>query len=70
MVILEMNSRQTHLGFTGIGKDSTSYSIVLPGPPEGIGVKPAEMLLIAPASCAAPDVVEILQKSGIPDYSQ
>jgi putative redox protein len=45
-----------------IGTDSTSHSVVLSTPDEGIGMKPSELLLVALASCSAVDVVEILKK--------
>ena len=45
-----------------IGMDSTSHSVVLSTPDEGIGMKPSELLLVALASCSAVDVVEILMK--------
>lgn len=41
--------------------DSTQHSAVL-SPPGGIGVKPSEGLLLALASCACVDVVEIIAK--------
>ena len=44
-----------------IGVDSAGHSVVL-SPPNDVGVKPSETLLIALAACAAHDVVEILQK--------
>jgi putative redox protein len=49
-----------------VGVDSTSHSVVLSTPAEGIGVKPSELLLIALASCSAVDVVEILHKKRMP----
>lgn len=49
-----------------VGVDSTSHSVVLSTPTEGIGVKPSELLLIALASCSAVDVVEILNKKRMP----
>jgi len=49
-----------------VGIDSTCHSVVLSTPDEGIGIKPSELLLIAVASCAAVDVVEILAKKRIP----
>jgi putative redox protein len=45
-----------------VGIDSGRHSVVLSGQPDGIGVKPSEMLLIALASCSAVDVVEIIEK--------
>ncbi len=49
-----------------VGIDSTSHSVVLSTPDEGIGIKPSELLLIAVASCSAVDVVEILTKKRMP----
>jgi len=49
-----------------VGIDSTCHSVVLSTPDEGIGIKPSELLLIAVASCAAVDVVEILAKKRMP----
>ncbi|MDW8214818.1 MAG: OsmC family protein [Roseiflexaceae bacterium] len=46
---------------TFLGVDSTNHSIVL-SPGGGVGVKPAETMLIALASCSAVDLVEILKK--------
>lgn len=43
------------------GEDSAGHSIIL-SPPDDIGVKPSETLLIALAACASHDVVEILNK--------
>lgn len=48
-----------------LGVDSTSHSVVLSTPSDGIGMKPSEMLLVALASCTAVDVVEILEKKRI-----
>jgi len=45
-----------------VGTDSTSHSVVISTPDDGIGVKPSELLLIAVASCSAVDVIEILSK--------
>ncbi|MBL8056025.1 MAG: OsmC family protein [Anaerolineales bacterium] len=47
-----------------VGVDSSRHSVVLSAQDEanGIGCKPSEMLLIALASCASVDVVEILAK--------
>jgi putative redox protein len=45
-----------------VGVDSGNHSVVLSGQPDGIGVKPSEMLLVALAACSAVDVVEILEK--------
>ncbi|HEX9371623.1 MAG TPA: OsmC family protein [Roseiflexaceae bacterium] len=44
-----------------LGVDSSGHSMVL-SPPNDVGVKPSETLLIALAACAAHDVVEILHK--------
>ena len=44
-----------------IATDSTQHSAVL-SPPGGIGVKPSEGLLLALASSASDDVVEIIAK--------
>lgn len=49
-----------------VGTDSTSHSVVLSTPDEGVGMKPSELLLVALASCTAVDVVEILTKKRIP----
>jgi putative redox protein len=49
-----------------VGIDSTCHSVVLSTPDEGIGIKPSELLLIAIASCAAVDVVDILAKKRMP----
>jgi len=53
-------------GKTFVGIDSTSHSVVLSTPADGVGVKPSELLLIAVASCSAVDVVEILSKKRMP----
>jgi putative redox protein len=53
-------------GKTFIGIDSTSHSVVLSSPADGVGIKPSELLLIAVASCSAVDVVEILTKKRMP----
>lgn len=45
-----------------VGVDSTSHSVVLSSPAEGIGMKPSDLLLISLAGCTAYDVVEILSK--------
>ena len=47
-----------------LGVDSSGHSMVL-SPPNDIGVKPSETLLIALAACAAHDVVEILHKQRV-----
>ncbi len=44
-----------------LGVDSTGHSVVL-SPPNDVGVKPSDTLLIALAACASVDVVEILHK--------
>ena len=44
-----------------LGADSAGHTIIL-SPPDDIGVKPSETLLIALAACASHDVVEILNK--------
>jgi putative redox protein len=49
-----------------VGIDSTNHSVVLSSKDEGVGVRPADMLLIALASCMAVDVVEILAKKRLP----
>lgn len=49
-----------------VGTDSTSHSVVISTPDDGIGVKPSELLLIAVASCSAVDVIEILSKKRMP----
>jgi putative redox protein len=48
-----------------LGVDSSGHSMVL-SPPNDVGVKPSETLLIALAACAAHDVVEILRKQRLP----
>ncbi len=53
-------------GKTFIGIDSTSHSVVLSTPADGVGIKPSELLLIALSSCSAVDVVEILNKKRMP----
>ncbi|MFN3928304.1 MAG: OsmC family protein [Thermoflexus sp.] len=47
-----------------VGIDSTRHSVVISGtgPEDGIGVKPAELLLIALGACSAFDVLDILEK--------
>ncbi len=49
-----------------VGIDSTHHSVVLSTADEGVGIKPSDLLLIAVASCAAVDVVEILKKKRMP----
>jgi putative redox protein len=55
-------------GKTFVGTDSTKHAIVLSSSDEtnGTGVKPSDLLLIALASCASVDVIEILQKKRQP----
>lgn len=53
-------------GKTFVGIDSTSHSVVLSSPADGVGMKPSELLLVALASCSAVDVVEILNKKRMP----
>lgn len=45
-----------------VGVDSTSHSVVLSSPADGIGMKPSDLLLVSLAGCTAYDVVEILSK--------
>lgn len=51
---------------TFVGIDSTSHSVVLSTPGDGVGIKPSELLLIAVGACSAVDVVEILSKKRMP----
>ena len=55
-----------HKQFVGI--DSSKHSVVLSTQDEanGVGCKPAEMLLLALGSCVAVDVVDILAKKRMP----
>ncbi len=55
-------------GKTFVGTDSTKHSVVISTADEenGVGMKPAELLLVSLASCAAVDVVEILAKKRTP----
>ncbi len=53
-------------GKTFLGIDSTSHSVVLSTPADGVGIKPSDLLLIAVASCSAVDLVEILSKKRMP----
>ena len=53
-------------GKTFVGIDSTSHSVVISTPADGVGMKPSELLLVAVASCSAVDVVEILNKKRMP----
>ena len=52
------------------GTDSNGHSIVIgrspDNPDEFYGMKPSDLLLLAAASCAAYDVIEILQKQREP----
>ena len=52
------------------GTDSTGHSVVIgrspDNPAEFVGMKPSDLLLLAAASCAAFDVIEILQKQREP----
>ena len=45
-----------------VGTDDSGHSVVLSGQKNAIGVSPAQMLLVALASCSSVDVVEILEK--------
>jgi len=45
-----------------VGIDSTSHSVVLSSPADGVGMKPSDLLLVSWAACTAYDVVEILGK--------
>lgn len=47
-----------------VGIDSTRHSVVISGtgPEDGVGVKPADLLLIALGACSAFDVLDILEK--------
>ena len=47
-----------------VGTDSSKHSVVLSGQSEadGVGMKPAELLLVSLAGCTAYDVVNILRK--------
>lgn len=47
-----------------LGVDGSGHSVVL-SPPNDVGVKPSETLLIALAACAAHDVVAILEKQRV-----
>lgn len=52
-----------------VGTDSSNHSIVIGRTAEenhGQGIKPAELLLMAAASCSGYDVVEILEKQRQP----
>lgn len=47
-----------------VGTDSSKHSVVISSPDEenGVGMKPAELLLISLASCTGYDVINILRK--------
>lgn len=47
-----------------VGTDSSKHSVVMSGmgPDDGVGMKPAELLLVALAGCTGYDVVSILRK--------
>lgn len=45
-----------------IGVDSTSHSVVMSSPAEGIGMKPSDLLLVGLGGCTAYDIVNILEK--------
>jgi putative redox protein len=51
-------------GKTFVGTDSTKHAVVISatGEEDGTGVKPSDLLLLALASCASVDVVDILRK--------
>ncbi|MBN1439201.1 MAG: OsmC family protein [Anaerolineales bacterium] len=51
-------------GKTFVGTDSTRHAVVLSSSDEsnGTGMKPSDLLLLAVASCASVDVIEILNK--------
>jgi putative redox protein len=53
---------------TFVGTDSTGHAIVISASsaPDGVGVKPSDLLLLGLASCSAVDVVEILAKKRQP----
>jgi putative redox protein len=53
---------------TFVGTDSSKHSVVLSTQDgdNGVGMKPAELLLVALAACTAVDVVEILAKKRTP----
>jgi putative redox protein len=44
--------------------DSSNHSVIL-SPPNDVGMKPSEMLLVSLATCTAYDVVKILQKQRV-----
>jgi putative redox protein len=45
-----------------VGIDSTKHAIVMSSADEGIGMKPAELLLVALGGCTGIDIVNILKK--------
>ncbi len=47
---------------TFVGTDSTKHSVVVSSKDDGVGMRPAELLLVALGSCTAYDVVNILEK--------
>jgi putative redox protein len=49
-----------------IGIDSSKHSVVLSTVSEGVGMKPAELVLVALSACTAVDVVDILAKKRTP----
>lgn len=49
-----------------VGIDSTKHSVVLSTTQEGVGIKPADLLLLGTAACTAVDVVDILAKMRMP----
>jgi putative redox protein len=59
-----------HVDITWVGEhryvavDSSNHSVVL-SPPNDIGMKPSEMLLVALATCSGYDVVNIIKKKRI-----
>jgi putative redox protein len=52
-------------GHRFLAVDSTSHSVVLSSPQEGVGMKPSDLLLLALGACSAYDVVEILGKKRV-----
>ncbi len=48
-----------------IATDSTNHSVVISSKDEGVGMKPAELILSALGSCTAYDVVNILEKKRV-----
>lgn len=49
-----------------VGIDSTSHSVVMSSPDDGVGMKPSDLLLVALGGCTAYDVVDILEKKRQP----